>query len=70
MSAAPKVAALRGGGVSLAAAADAFLATQRTANPNTHRAHASAIDRLGPRPPCWRRDVIRHTEHAPCLTSA
>jgi hypothetical protein len=45
MSAAPKITALRGGGVSLAAAADAFLATPRTANPNTHRAYASAIDR-------------------------
>ncbi|MFI7469224.1 hypothetical protein [Nonomuraea sp. NPDC049646] len=30
----------------LAAAADAFLATARTANPNTHRAHASAVDRV------------------------
>ncbi|MET8991980.1 hypothetical protein ABZW49_41590 [Nonomuraea wenchangensis] len=29
----------------LATAADAFLATLRTANPNTHRAYASAIDR-------------------------
>ncbi|WP_433234962.1 hypothetical protein ACQPYK_24425 [Streptosporangium sp. CA-135522] len=46
MSAAPKVAALRGGYVTLAAAADAFLATPRTANPNTHRAYASAIDRV------------------------
>ncbi|MEV4292391.1 TFIIB-type zinc ribbon-containing protein [Nonomuraea bangladeshensis] len=46
MSAVPKVTALRGGGVSLAAAADAFLATPRTANPNTHRAYASAIDRV------------------------
>ncbi|GAA3467423.1 hypothetical protein [Nonomuraea roseola] len=45
MSAAPKITALRGGGVSLAAAADAFLATPRIANPNTHRAYASAIDR-------------------------
>jgi hypothetical protein len=45
VSAAPKVAALHGGGVSLAAAADAFLSTPRTANPNTHRAYASAIDR-------------------------
>ncbi|MEV7803158.1 hypothetical protein AB0O28_09460 [Microbispora sp. NPDC088329] len=44
MSAA-KVAALRGGHVTLAAAADAFLATARTANPNTQRAYASAIDR-------------------------
>ncbi|MGP3960529.1 tyrosine-type recombinase/integrase [Nonomuraea sp. 3N208] len=46
MSAAPKVAALRGGRVTLAAAADAFLAAPRTANPNTHRAYASAIDRV------------------------
>ncbi|MEV4018381.1 hypothetical protein AB0J35_48590 [Nonomuraea angiospora] len=46
MTATPKVAALRGGHVTLAAAADAFLATQRTANPNTHRAYASAIDRV------------------------
>jgi integrase len=45
MSAAPKVAALRGGHVTLAAAADVYLA-QRTANPNTHRAYASAIDRV------------------------
>ncbi|MEV5561206.1 site-specific integrase, partial [Nonomuraea wenchangensis] len=45
MSAAPKIAALRGEHVTLAAAADAFLATARTANPNTHRAYASAIDR-------------------------
>ncbi|MFG1616179.1 hypothetical protein ACGFI3_25745 [Nonomuraea wenchangensis] len=45
MSAAPKVSALRGGHVTLAAAANAFLATPRTANPNTHRAYASAIDR-------------------------
>ncbi|MGP3937256.1 tyrosine-type recombinase/integrase [Nonomuraea sp. KM88] len=40
-----KVAALRGDGVDLAAAAEAFLATNRLANPNTHRAYASAIDR-------------------------
>ncbi|MEU7990633.1 hypothetical protein AB0B56_37835 [Streptosporangium canum] len=46
MSAAPKIAALRGGHVTLAAAADAFLATPRTANPNTHRAYASAVDRV------------------------
>ncbi|MBB5085297.1 tyrosine-type recombinase/integrase [Nonomuraea endophytica] len=52
MSTASKIAALRGGDVTLAAAADAFLASTRTANPNTHRAYASAIDRaialLGP----------------------
>lgn len=46
MSTAPKIAALRGGHISLAAAADAFLATARTANPNTHRAYASAVDRV------------------------
>ncbi|MBB5781944.1 tyrosine-type recombinase/integrase [Nonomuraea jabiensis] len=46
MSTAPKVSALRGGHVTLAAAADAFLATARTANPNTRRAYASAIDRV------------------------
>ncbi|MEV0590407.1 tyrosine-type recombinase/integrase [Nonomuraea cavernae] len=46
MSTAPKIAALRGGHVTLAAAADAFLATPRTANPNTHRAYASAVDRV------------------------
>jgi integrase len=46
MSAVAKVTALRGGGVSLAAAAEAFLATPRTANPNTHRAYTSAIDRV------------------------
>ncbi|MDP9868912.1 MULTISPECIES: hypothetical protein [Streptosporangium] len=45
MSAAPKITALHGGGVTLAEAADAFLATARTANPNTHHAYASAIDR-------------------------
>ena len=45
MSAAPKVAALRGGHVTLATAADAYLSTPRTANPNTHRAYALAIDR-------------------------
>jgi integrase len=36
---------LRGQGVDLAAAADAFLSTTRVANPNTHRAYASAVDR-------------------------
>ncbi|MFI6318795.1 hypothetical protein ACIBG8_14805 [Nonomuraea sp. NPDC050556] len=45
MSTAPKVTTPRGGNISLAAAADAFLTTPRTANPNTHRAYASAIDR-------------------------
>ncbi|MFB4276891.1 hypothetical protein ACBJ59_16480 [Nonomuraea sp. MTCD27] len=43
---APKVAPLRGGYITLAEAADAFLAIPRTANPNTHRAYASAIDRV------------------------
>ncbi|MEU1728314.1 hypothetical protein [Nonomuraea sp. NPDC005692] len=38
MSPAPKITALRGEHVTLAAAADAFLATARTANPDTHRA--------------------------------
>jgi integrase len=46
MSTAPKITVLRGGGVSLTAAAGAFLATPRIANPNTHRAYASAIDRV------------------------
>ncbi|MFI6180439.1 hypothetical protein ACIA8R_33195 [Nonomuraea sp. NPDC051191] len=46
MSAAPKITALRGEGVSLAVAADAFLATPRTVNPDPHRAYASAIDRV------------------------
>ncbi|MGN9844845.1 hypothetical protein ACTMTI_42620 [Nonomuraea sp. H19] len=46
MSATPKVAALRGRNVTLTAAADACLATPRTANPNTHRAYASAVDRV------------------------
>ncbi|GAA5772551.1 tyrosine recombinase XerC [Streptosporangium roseum] len=45
MSAAPKVAAIRGGHLTLATAADAFLAIPRTASPNTHRTYASAIDR-------------------------
>ncbi|MFF4621872.1 hypothetical protein [Nonomuraea jabiensis] len=42
MTTAPKITALRGEGVSLAAAADAFLATPRMANPNTHRRCAPA----------------------------
>jgi hypothetical protein len=45
VSATPKAAALRGGNVTLAAAAATYLATARTANPDTHRAYASAIDR-------------------------
>ncbi|MFD0852375.1 hypothetical protein ACFQ07_09080 [Actinomadura adrarensis] len=40
-----KIAALRGDGVTLAAAADEFLSTHRVANRNTRRAYASAIDR-------------------------
>ncbi|GLY76067.1 hypothetical protein [Actinoallomurus iriomotensis] len=40
-----KVTALRGGGVTLADAADEFLSTHRVANLNTHRAYASAVDR-------------------------
>ena len=40
-----KITALRGGGVTRAEAADDFLSTHRVANPNTHRAYASAIDR-------------------------
>lgn len=39
-----KITALRGETVTLAAAADAYLSTSRVANPNTHRAYASAID--------------------------
>ncbi|MGI5290922.1 tyrosine-type recombinase/integrase [Nonomuraea polychroma] len=44
-AAARKVAALRGDATTLAAAAEAFLASTRLANPNTHRAYVSAIDR-------------------------
>ncbi|MGI5171538.1 tyrosine-type recombinase/integrase [Spirillospora sp. CA-253888] len=40
-----KVTAIRGAAVTLAGAADAFLGTHRVANPNAHRAYASAIDR-------------------------
>ncbi|MGP3960935.1 tyrosine-type recombinase/integrase [Nonomuraea sp. 3N208] len=40
-----KVTALRSGGITLADAADEFISTHRVANPNTHRAYASAIDR-------------------------
>lgn len=40
-----KITALRGDGVTLAEAADEFLSTHRVANPNTHRAYASVIDR-------------------------
>ncbi|MCW2947136.1 MAG: hypothetical protein JWR24_3853 [Actinoallomurus sp.] len=37
--------AIRGSVITLAEAADEFLSTHRVANPNTHRAYASAIDR-------------------------
>ncbi|MCW2919947.1 MAG: hypothetical protein JWN52_8015 [Actinomycetia bacterium] len=40
-----KITVLRGDGVTLAEAGDEFLSTNRVANPNTHRAYASAIDR-------------------------
>ncbi|MEV6868193.1 hypothetical protein AB0M44_45330 [Streptosporangium subroseum] len=52
MSTVAKVAALRGGHVTLVAAADAFLATPRTANPTTHRAYASGVEE--PRNSRWR----------------
>ncbi|MFI6180347.1 tyrosine-type recombinase/integrase [Nonomuraea sp. NPDC051191] len=44
-AAAAKVTAIRDAGVTLADAADEFLATHRVANPNTYRAYASAVDR-------------------------
>ncbi len=40
------VAAIRGGAVTLAEAADAFLSSPRAASPNTRRAYAGVIDRL------------------------
>jgi hypothetical protein len=40
------VTAIRGGGVTLAEAADAFLSSLRVVNPNTRHAHAGVIDRL------------------------
>ena len=40
------VIAVRGGAVTLAEAADAFLSSPRTASPNTRRAYAGVIDRL------------------------
>jgi hypothetical protein len=47
--------AIRGGAVTLAEAADAFLSCPRTASPNTRHAYAGVIDRLaaefGPRRP-------------------
>ncbi|GAA0937794.1 hypothetical protein [Nonomuraea longicatena] len=39
-----KITELRGDGVTLTAASEEYLSTARVANPNTHRAHASAID--------------------------
>lgn len=44
-TAARKVTAICGAAITLADAADEFLATRRVANPHTHRAYASAIDR-------------------------
>jgi len=43
--AAGDVAELRGGAVTIAEAADAFLSSPRTASPNTRRAYANVIDR-------------------------
>jgi integrase len=40
------VTAIRGGAVTLAEAADAFLSSPRAASANTHRAYAGVIDRL------------------------
>ena len=39
--------ALRGGAVTLAEAADAFLSSPRAASPSKRRAYASVLDRLG-----------------------
>ncbi|WP_433237741.1 hypothetical protein ACQPYK_29500 [Streptosporangium sp. CA-135522] len=41
-----KITALRGDGVTLTAASAECLSTARVANPDTHRAYASAIDRI------------------------
>ena len=41
-----EVTAIRGGAVTLAEAADAFLSSPRAASPNTRRAYAGVIDRL------------------------
>ena len=38
--------AIRGGAVTLAEAADAFVSPPRAADPNTRRAYAGVIDRL------------------------
>lgn len=40
------MAAIRGAGVTLAGAAEAFLSSPRAASPNTRRAYAGLIDRL------------------------
>jgi integrase len=40
-----KITPLHGDGITLAEASDEYLSTPRVANPNTHRAYASAIDR-------------------------
>ena len=40
------VTAIRGGAVTVAEAADAFLSSPRAASPNTRRAYADVIDRL------------------------
>jgi len=42
-----QVTAIRSGAVTVADAVGAFLASPRTASPNTHRAYASVLDRLG-----------------------
>ena len=53
------VTAIRGGAVTLAEAADAFLSSPRAASPNTRRAYTGVLDRLaaelgpaGSSPPC------------------
>jgi hypothetical protein len=43
---AENIAVLRGELPTLRAGADAFLSSARMANPNTHRAYASVIDRM------------------------
>ena len=40
------VTGIRGGAVTLAEAADAFLSSPRAASPNTRRAYAGVLDRL------------------------
>jgi len=50
---AAEVTAIRGGAVTIAEAADAFLSSPQFASPNTRRAYAGVLDRLvtelGPR---------------------